>query len=65
MKLTAIFISALAGLVSAAAVDLDAWSKHPGQQFDWYLAVRRWILAGILAGGAAGTVGSTLVGGAA
>lgn len=40
-------ILGLAGLLSAIAVDLDAWRKYPAEdgntaRFDWITAAKRW-----------------------
>lgn len=43
-----IIAGAVAGLVSAFLIDLNAWSKSDGP-FDWTLAFKRWV-AGAVAG---------------
>lgn len=49
-----IVAGALGGFLAAVAVDIHAWSKTEGD-YDWGLAVKRWV-AGAVAG-AAGALG--------
>lgn len=47
-----IIAAAVGGLVSAMVVDVHAWSRSDGQ-FDWSLAIKRWI-AGAITGALSG-----------
>lgn len=45
---------AVGGFLSAVVVDLNAWSKSGGE-FDWGLALKRWLagaVSGLVGGGA-------------
>lgn len=52
MNYKMIIAGAVAGLLTAIGVDVDAWAKSEGP-FEWKLAVKRWV-AGLVAGAAAG-----------
>lgn len=56
MDIKAIIAGAVSGFVSALVIDLNAWSKFKKAQgesdFDWGLALKRWV-AGAMTGGMA------------
>lgn len=51
MNWKAIIAGAVSGFVSAAIIDVNAWSKQEGQ-FNWFLAFKRWV-AGAISGATA------------
>lgn len=51
MSWKAIIAGAVSGFVSAAIIDVNAWSKQEGP-FNWVLAFKRWI-AGAISGATA------------
>jgi len=53
INLKAIVAGAVGGFVAALVVDVNAWSKSGGE-FDWGLALKRWI-AGAVSGAFSGT----------
>ena len=63
-----IIAGAVAGIVSAAVIDIDAWAKwkaddHDGAAFDWGVAVKRWVsgaVSGVLAALGFGQFDNTL-----
>jgi len=58
MNYKTLIAGALGGLLTAVAVDINAWAKSPsGSAFDWGLAFKRWV-AGLVTGLSSGaTVG--------
>lgn len=39
----------LTGLLTAVVVDIRSWRRHPGADFDWWIAVTNWV-TGIIVG---------------
>jgi len=48
-----VIAGAIGGLLGAVMVDLDAWRKSGSLDFDFKLALKRWI-AGTISGGLSG-----------
>ncbi|MBX3117864.1 MAG: hypothetical protein KF784_02280 [Fimbriimonadaceae bacterium] len=58
MSWRAVVVGALAGLLSAAVVDVNAWARAEGD-FDWSLAVRRWVAGAVTGASAALGISAT------
>ncbi len=52
-------VGALAGLLSAAVVDVNAWAKAEGK-FEWGLALKRWVAGAVT--GATAALGVSVTG---